>query len=218
MIEGIQLKVCGITSAGDARLAGDCGADCLGFILHPQSPRHVSLEQFRAMAPQLPNLCRVAVSVEPSGGELEAMRDSGFDFFQVHFRMEVPEERMAGWSRVVGREKLWLAPRVPPGSDFPPAVPRLARHVLVDTFSTEGFGGSGRPGDWSAFARLRAAFADNVWILAGGLNPENVARAVRKSGARFVDVNSGVERAPGAKDEGRLKAFVLALREAAGKP
>ena len=92
-----------------------------------------------------------------------------------------------------------------------------ARYFLVDTFHAGGFGGSGLTGDWGKFARIKAAQPDHVWILAGGLNPENITEALRASGTKFVDVNSGVESAPGVKDEAKLLRFVAALRAAAAK-
>jgi phosphoribosylanthranilate isomerase len=216
MIEGIRLKVCGITSIDDAELAARSGADCLGFILHPKSPRYVSLAQFRTMAALLPGRRKVAVCVEPTDEELGAMRQAGFDYFQIHFRVETPAERLAGWSRLVGEQHLWLAPKLPPETDVSPMVRAAARFVVLDTFH-QGFGGSGLPGDWAKFARHQAAHPGNDWILAGGLSPENIGEAIGHSGARFVDVNSGVESVPGVKDAAKLGAFVVTLHEAAVK-
>jgi phosphoribosylanthranilate isomerase len=215
MIDGIRFKVCGLTSLVDAEFADRCGADCLGFIFHPKSPRHLTREQFRAMGPRLPPRRKVAVSVEPSLEELTALRDAGFDYFQIHHRLDVPEKTLTAWSRLVGRQRLWLAPKLPPGSTVPPAVLQAAKFILFDTYQVGGFGGSGQTGDWPGFARHQAAHPENVWILAGGLNPENVGAALKSSGARFVDVNSGVEAAPGVKDEAKLKRFVVALHNAA---
>lgn len=215
MIDGIRFKVCGLTSLVDAEFADRCGADCLGFIFHPKSPRFISLAQFQAMAPRLPARRRVAVSVEPANAELTAMRDAGFEYFQVHHRLEISEAQLADWSRIVGRDRLWLAPKLPPGQDVPAAVLAAAKFILFDTYHVGGFGGSGRAGDWDGFVRHRLAHPKNVWILAGGLNPENIGEALKASGARFVDVNSGVESAPGVKDEAKLKRFVVALHQAA---
>lgn len=214
MIEGIRLKVCGLTSIVDAELADGGGADYLGFILYPKSPRGITLAQYRAMAPRLPARRKVAVSVEPTEDELVAMRDAGFDFFQIHFRPDTPDPRLAGWSRLVGAERLWLAPQLPPADDVPPLVRAAAKYIVLDTFHAGGFGGSGKVGDWGKFARHQAAHPENFWILAGGLNAGNIGVAWRQSGARFVDVNSGVESAPGVKDAGKLKGLVAALREA----
>ncbi len=214
MIDGIRFKVCGLTSLVDAEFADRCGADCLGFILHPKSPRHISLAQFQAMLPRLPDRKKVAVSVEPTNEELAAMREAGFDYFQIHHRTSIPDVQLTAWSRIVDEKRLWLAPKLPPGEDVPPAARAVSKFILFDTFQAEGFGGSGRTGDWGKFARHQEAFPGNTWILAGGLNPENIGEALAQSGARFVDVNSGVERSPGVKDEAKLKAFVVALHRA----
>lgn len=213
MIDGIRLKVCGLTSLVDAEFADKCGADYLGFIFHPKSPRHISLAHYRAMAPRLPERRKVAVSVEPRLEELAAMQDAGFDYFQIHFRPETTDAQLSAWSQLVGEKHLWLAPKLPPEKDVSPATLAVAKFVLLDTFHAEGFGGSGKTGDWEKFARHQAANTQNFWILAGGLNPENIGEALRASGAKFVDVNSGVEVAPGVKDIEKLKRFVVRLHE-----
>ncbi len=217
MIDGIQIKVCGLTSLVDADFADACGADHLGFVLHAKSPRHVSLAQFRSMAGRLPERHKVAVDVEPGSDALLAMRDAGFDRFQVHFRHDLPASSIEAWSRAVGAGNLWLAPKLPPGVDVPDAWLGLARCVLMDTFDPTLFGGTGRTGDWPKFRRHSERHPGKTWILSGGLSPENVGDALAGTGARFVDVNSGVESAPGVKDHSRLKAFVAAVHKAAGR-
>lgn len=214
MIDGIRFKVCGLTSLVDAEFADGCGADYLGFIFYPKSPRYISLGQYRAMAPRLPERRKVAVSVEPTIDELAALRDAGFDYFQIHFRPETTDEQLTAWSRLVGEKHLWLAPKLPPGADVSAAALAVAKFILFDTFHAGGFGGSGKTGDWANFARHQAAHTKNFWILAGGLSAENIGGALRQSGARFVDVNSGVESVPGVKDEAKLKRFVVALHNA----
>ncbi|HVU23606.1 MAG TPA: phosphoribosylanthranilate isomerase [Opitutus sp.] len=214
MIDGIRFKVCGLTTLVDAEFADRCGADYLGFILYPKSPRFVSPTKYAAMARLLPDRKRVAVSVEPTTAELAAMAAAGFESFQVHFRAETPLATIAGWSEQVGPERLWLAPRLPPGSDVPAELLPLAKTFLLDTFEAGAFGGTGKTGDWGKFARHRAAHPGKTWILAGGLSADNVGEALQASGARFVDVNSGVEAAPGVKDHDKLKRFVVALHRA----
>lgn len=213
MIDGIRVKVCGLTSLVDAEFADRCGADYLGFILYSKSPRALSLATFRAMEPRLPDRKKVAVVVEPTAEELSRIEASGFDFFQIHFRPDLPVEAIAGWSKAVGADRLWLAPKLPPGTDVAPELLPSAKHFLLDTFHPEKFGGTGETGDWGKFRRHQLAHAQKTWILSGGLNPENIGTAVRESGARFVDVNSGVESAPGVKDEAKLKRFVVRLHE-----
>jgi phosphoribosylanthranilate isomerase len=212
MVDGIQFKVCGLTSLLDAEFADACGADYLGFILHPGSPRRIALDRYKAIAPRLAGRRKVAVSVEPGPEALAAMIEAGFDRFQIHFSEEVPISTLEEWSRAVGKDRLWLAPKLPPGSGISEAILPLAGTFLFDTFQPEGFGGSGRTGDWKGFALHCQLHPSKTWILAGGLNPENIGSALVESGARFVDVNSGVESGPGVKDHLKLQAFVLALR------
>jgi len=213
MIDGIRIKVCGLTSLVDAEFADRCGADYFGFNLYPRSPRHISLEAFRAMAPRLPERRRVAIAVEPTLNELAAMQAAGFDYFQIHFRSDAPTATVAGWSETVGAERLWLAPKLPPAENVPATLLPLAKFFLLDTFHPEKFGGTGATGDWAKFARHQQAHPETKWMLSGGLNPENIGEALRASGARLVDVNSGVESAPGVKDHAKLKRFVVRLHE-----
>ena len=215
MIDGIRLKVCGLTSHVDAEFADRCGVDYLGFIFYPKSRRYISLATFRAMATRLPERRKVAVLVEPTLHELAATADAGFDFFQIHFRHDLPVDEVAGWSEKVGAERLWLAPKLPPEIDVSAELLPLAKFVMLDTFHAAGFGGSGQTGDWAKFSRHQHLHPATTWILAGGLTPENIGTAIRRSGARFVDVNSGVESAPGVKDQNKLKAFVVGVHRAA---
>ena len=215
MIDGIRIKVCGLTSLVDAEFADRCGLDYLGFNFYPKSPRHISLETYRAMAARLPERKKVAVAVEPTVAELTAMQAAGFDFFQIHFHHDLLVSAVASWAETVGEERLWLAPKLPPDVAVPVALLPLARTFLLDTFHAEKFGGTGATGDWAKYARHQQAHPDKTWILSGGLTPENSGEALRASGARFVDVNSGVESAPGVKDHAKLKSFVVALHRAA---
>lgn len=212
MIDGIRLKVCGLTSLVDAQFADRCGADYLGFNLYPKSPRYIPLPQYQAMAATLPDRRKVCVIVEPDPNELALMRDD-FDFFQIHFRHDTPVTTLAAWAKAAGLEKLWLAPKLPPEVDVPPALLRFTRYFLLDTFQPDAFGGTGKTGDWQKFARHQRAHPDRFWILAGGLSPETIGDAIRATQAKFVDVNSGIEAAPGIKDHEKLKSFVVRLHE-----
>lgn len=213
MTDGIRLKICGLTTLADAEFATQAGADFLGFIFHPDSPRYLPLAKFNEFGAQLPQGRKVAVSVEPSPAQLVEMSAAGFDFFQVHFRHDQPLATVAGWAQAVGVERLWLAPKLPPGISVPPAVLPLAKTFLFDTYHVRIFGGTGETTDWNKFARHRRAHPKKTWILSGGLNPVNVSDAIRQSGARFVDVSSGVESAPGVKDHGKLQRLVERLHE-----
>jgi phosphoribosylanthranilate isomerase len=213
MINGVRFKVCGLTSLVDAEAADAAGADYLGFILYPKSPRYVSIAQFEAMAPRLPPRKKVAVVVEPTIKELIAIKAAGFDHVQLHFPHVTPFLTASLWLDVIPADMLWLAPRVPPGKDLDLAFVPLADTILLDTFHPNSFGGTGQTGDWKSFAWHRTKFRKVNWVLAGGLNSENIVEAVTATGARFVDVNSGVESAPRVKDSAKLKAFADALRQ-----
>lgn len=215
MINGIQVKICGITSLVDAEAADRIGADYLGFILWPKSPRHVSPETFRSIATLLPFRKKIAVMVEPTDAEIKSALATGFSLAQIHFKHTTPLARIQEWSHIVGARHLWLAPKLPPEIDVPAEWLPLADGFLLDTFhaADDSYGGTGKAGDWQKFARHRAAHPENLWVLAGGLTPDNIGKAVHESGARFVDVNSGVEAAPGVKDAAKLEAFARGLQQ-----
>jgi len=166
------------------------------------------------MAADLPKGKRVAVLVKPTVLELDGALAAGFEYFQIHFGYDTPTAAIAAWARTVGVDRLWLAPKLPPEMDVPEKFLPLAPFFLLDTYQPDGFGGSGRTSDWPKFARHQLAHPDNTWILSGGLKPQNIAAALRHSGARFVDVNSGIESAPGVKDHVKLAAFVASLARA----
>ena len=214
MINGIRLKVCGITSLVDADAADAVGADLLGFIFYPKSPRWVSNPQYRAMKDRLPPRKKVAVSVEPTAEDLAKQVEHGFDFFQIHFNPQTPVAVIGSWAETVGVSRLWLAPRLPPAVDIYPELMPLADTFLIDTFHPDKMGGTGETGDWAKFKRYQEMYLTKHWILSGGLDPQNVAAAVTATGAKIIDVNSGVEQAPGIKSPAKLKAFVLALHNA----
>ncbi len=214
MINGIRFKVCGITSIVDAEAADAVGADYLGFIFYPPSPRHSPLAQYEAMKDRLPPRRKVAVTVEPTLKDLKNIVGLGFDFYQIHYSPNVEKETVSGWANLVEQPRLWLAPRLPPGSVLDDEFLPFAHTFLLDTFHPEKPGGTGKTGDWSEFKRYTAAHPEKQWILSGGLNPENIAKAIKSTGASFIDVNSGVEQAPGVKSPAKLKAFAVALNNA----
>jgi phosphoribosylanthranilate isomerase len=215
MIDGIHVKICGLTSTADAAFADSEGADYLGFVLHPKSPRYISLGQFSSIESRLPRRPKVAVVVEPQPGALKAMKEAGLERFQVHFRHDTPLRVIEAWSAEVGVDRLWLAPKLPPAIDVPDSWLKLTLCVLLDTFDETLFGGTGRTGDWPKFRRHRQEHPEKTWILSGGLKPGNVGAAIAGSGARFVDVSSGVESAPGVKDHARVAEFFAEVRRSA---
>lgn len=204
------VKICGITSLEDGLLAAQAGADAVGFVFWPRSPRALDLETARRIARGLPPfLVRVGVFVDAAPPELaRAADDVGLDLLQLHGD-EPPEACRAAPRRVL------KALRVGPGFEAESAVAYrdAAAGVLLDSRDPAGSaGGSGRRFDWGQALPLRSRLP--FLGLAGGLTPENVAAAIRELRPDLVDVSSGVESAPGRKDAGRLRAFVAAARSA----
>ncbi|MBS0662132.1 MAG: phosphoribosylanthranilate isomerase [Verrucomicrobia bacterium] len=212
MVGDISLKVCGLTTAADAAAAVRVGADYLGYIFYPKSPRYLPLDVYRGLSLGSLAAKRVAVVVEPATAELAELATAGFDFFQLHCRPEVSTETVAGWAETVGVQRLWLAPKLPPGTDYPDRFLPFARTVLFDAFDGDKFGGTGRTSDWGKYTRHRRLWPHIAWILSGGLSPANVADALAQTGASWVDVNSGVESAPGRKDPAKLEALAAAIQ------
>jgi phosphoribosylanthranilate isomerase len=203
------VKVCGITRPEDARLAADAGADAVGFVFWPQSPRCVDALRARDIGDALPaEVVRVGVFVDAAPEEMARIAEEArLDVLQLHG--DEPPEALPGLPR-----RAWKAVRVGPG--FVPAdalrYEGRAAGLLLDTRSAEAPGGTGRSFDWALAAgvRLRASFL----ILAGGLDPFNVGAAIRAVRPDGVDVSSGVELEPGCKDPEKVRAFLRAAREA----
>jgi len=212
MINNIRVKVCGLTSVADAEAAHALGADFLGFIFYPKSVRYLPLEVFKEISPKLPPAKKVAVTVEPSLDDLKLYLDAGFDAIQLHFPNETSFFEAVIWAETVPPHKLWMAPRVPPNRELDPAFVPLADTFLFDSYQSDSFGGTGKTSNWEEFSRLRQKYTKVQWVLAGGLNADNVGAAIAASGTNFVDVNSGVEASPGLKDPAKMEAFFRAIQ------
>lgn len=204
------VKVCGITRPEDGLLAAEAGADAVGFVFHPTSPRRVDPRRAAAIARVLPPfVIRVGVFVDASSEEMRRVADEvGLDLLQLHG--DEPVEALEGLPR-----RALKAVRVGPG--FTPAeAVRYTGHaagILVDTRlvgETVMPGGTGVPFDWSLIRGLRDEV--DFLMLAGGLSPDNVAAAIGEVRPHAVDVSSAVERLPGQKDPERVRAFIEAVR------
>lgn len=207
-----RIKFCGLTRPEDVAAAVAAGAAYCGFMFFERSPRNVSRSQARALALAAPEgLAKVAVTVDASESELDAIIEAvPLDMVQLHGR-ESPE-RVA---ELRGRYGLPVMKAVGvAGEEDLPALEeygRVADQLLVDAKPPKGAalpGGNGLAFDWRLIAGRRWPVP---WMLAGGLDPDNVAEAIRLTGARQVDVSSGVESAPGAKDAARMRAFAEAV-------
>lgn len=208
----INVKICGMTRKADVEQALSLGADHVGFIVYPKSPRALPLKVAAKLAALAPEGKRVVVDVETSLDDLKRYKEAGFDRFQIHVNLPANEQRIKGYSRLVGPDQLWLAPRLAPGEPFPDWLLEYAKTVLLDTYSSKQVGGTGHTGDFKQFAALKRRFTDTEWILAGGLNPSNILAAIQASTAVNVDVNSGVESSPGVKDPEKLRLLFQALK------
>jgi len=202
------VKICGITALEDAEAAVEQGADAVGFILWPESPRFVQPDRVRAIADALPAaVLKVGVFVnQPARHVNEVVSRSGLTHVQLHGD-ETPSFAASLTRPVIKATSLAAGP---PAIDAWPAETMW----LVDAHDPIRRGGTGKPADWSAAAGL--ARQRPVW-LAGGLTPENVVYAVERVRPFGIDVSSGVERTPGVKDHGKLKALFAAVSRSRGE-
>ena len=206
-----RIKICGITTAQDALYAAEAGADALGFIFYPQSPRYIDPEEARLIIDQLPPFIDiVGVFVDKKRIEVEEIiQYCRLNYVQLHGNEDQKYvERLFRFSSPC---EIIKAFRVGPQSDpeeFKPYVPFI-RAFLLDTYEKELVGGTGRSFDWSIIQTLDLV---RPYILAGGLNPQNIATALQTLRPCCIDVNSGVEASPGVKDHNLIKEFVKTVR------
>ena len=211
---GTRVKICGLTRPEHVAVAAEAGAGYVGFVFFPKSPRHLSIEAARDLAIEVPiGVAKVGLVVSPTDAELDAILEAvPLDMIQLHGK-ETPE-RVAEVRARTGLPVM-KAVGVAEAADLEqlPAYEAVADQILVDAKAPKGAdlpGGNGLSFDWRLIAGREWS---KPWMLAGGLTPENVAEAVRLTGAAQVDVSSGVESAPGVKDEGLIRAFIAAARE-----
>ena len=188
------VKICGITSLGDAGIAIEAGASALGFNFFPKSPRAIRPEAARAIVERLPaGVLKVGIFVnEAPAWVVEAVTRAGLDVAQVIG--ETPAD-----------VRTWKVHRV--GKDFSAGQldDPFAEAFLLDTPAPGLYGGTGHTFDWA-----RARIEGKRIVIAGGLGPDNVAAAIRESRPWGVDACSRLESSPGRKDPEKVKAFVAA--------
>lgn len=201
-----RIKICGLTRPEDVDAAVAAGADAVGFVFYPKSPRYVTPAQAAALVRRLPPfVLAVGLFVNEDPATLQTILEQvPLNLLQFHGD-ERPED-CSRWGRPYLR-----AARVQPGLDLVQYAADFsgARALLLDAF-VEGYGGGGHVFDW----RLIPPNLSLPIILSGGLNPDNVADAVRRVRPVAVDVSSGVEAAKGIKDHQRMADFVAAVRAA----
>lgn len=216
----ITAKICGLSTPETVAAALRLGAEYIGYVFHPRSPRHLTFEQAWAINQSLgrdPSARSrgktVGVMVDPDDEFADRAVFSGeLDAIQLH-GSESPE-RVAYLRRFTGVE-IWKAIPVKTRADLDLALSYrgAANRILYDAKTPDTAalpGGMGLRFDWTL---LQGHAHPLPWALSGGLNPENVAEAVRVTGATIVDVSSGVESAPGVKDVDKITAFLKAVAQ-----
>lgn len=212
----VRVKICGLREPAHVAAAVGAGAAYVGFVFFAKSPRHVGIPDAAALTAAVPpGVAKVALTVNASDAELDAITATvPLDMLQLH-----GSESPGRVAEVRARYGLPVMKAIGVAAEADLAAiqtfGRVADQLLIDAKPPEGAalpGGNGIVFDWRLVARK---YWPCPWMLAGGLTPGNVAEAIRLTGARQVDVSSGVESAPGVKDEGMIRAFLAAARGAA---
>lgn len=210
----IRVKICGLTHPEHVAAAAEAGAAYIGLVFFPKSPRHVSPETAAALAFEVPpGIAKVALVVNASDAELDAITGQvPLDMLQLHGH-ETPE-RVAEVRARYGLPVM-KAIGIADAADLPQidAYSSVADQLLIDAKPPKTAdlpGGNGLSFDWRLLQGRK--YWTRPWMLAGGLTPDNVADAIRLTGAKQVDVSSGVESAPGVKDPALIRAFIQAAR------
>ncbi|MDA8124910.1 MAG: phosphoribosylanthranilate isomerase [Deltaproteobacteria bacterium] len=203
-----EIKVCGITRLEDALCAVDCGAGALGFIFHPQSPRYLPPAKARTIIAALPRgVATVGVFVNESPGQVARIAgEAGIDLIQLH------GDESPAYCRAFPPERLIKAVAPNGEADLKALADYAVRAFLIDARSEERYGGTGRCADWDLAARIARS---RPLILAGGLKEDNIDTALSVVAPSAVDLNSGVEQAPGIKDHDRLRKLIARIRRTA---
>nr|WP_298117662.1 phosphoribosylanthranilate isomerase [uncultured Pseudomonas sp.] len=201
----VRSKICGITRVEDALVAAEAGADAIGLVFYPKSPRAVSVQQARTIIAALPPfVTTVGLFVNASRCELGEILDAvPLDMLQFH-----GDERPADCE---GYHRPYIkALRVRPDDDVAAQIEPYANAsgILLDTFVAGVPGGTGLAFDWSLVPR----HLDRPIILAGGLTPENVRSAIEQTQPYAVDVSGGVEARHGIKDADKIRAFIRVVK------
>lgn len=215
----LKVKICGIKTIEAARTAAEAGADLLGLVFYPPSPRYLSNEAASTLVQEInklarrPKLVGLFVNV-PQAEMVAAIERYGLDYLQLSGD-EGPEEcaELAQLRPVI--RALRLPARIVPEEALALATPfgQLDNlTLLLDTHKSGMYGGTGQTGDWTAALAVAQAFPT---VLAGGLTPENVGEAVSQVQPWGVDVSSGVEKTGtlGEKDSGKIIQFIKAARK-----
>ena len=202
------VKICGITRLEDAMFATANGAGAVGFIAYPKSPRYVTPEQVSRIAGSLKaGIRKVAVFVNPGLDEINAYIAAGADVIQLH-----GDETAEFAEKIAEFAEVWKALRLKTEDEALNFRKFPASKFLLDAFSEKEYGGTGRKADWN-IAKFAVETSSVPIILAGGLNPANIAEAVNSVNPFGVDISSGVESSPGIKDLGKLSKLFEEIKK-----
>ena len=199
------VKICGITNLDDAEASTLAGADAIGFIFYPESPRCITPDRAREISGKLPRrVCRVGVFVDQDvEGVRRIAQICGLDFIQLHGN-ESPD-----YCRAFSPSVLIKAVSIQKEEDLALLKDYPVRAILADAHDPVRRGGIGKTCDWNL---ARKAGERHRLILSGGLNPQNILPAIEKVRPLAVDIGSGVEARPGKKDPGKIKELMAAVR------
>lgn len=208
----IRVKICGLTSPQDVAAAVKAQAAYVGFVFFPKSPRNISIPDAASLALEVPaGLCKVALTVNADNAALDAILASvPLDMLQLHGSespQRVAEVKMRYGLPVMKAIGISVAADLAQIDQYS----QVADQLLIDAKPPKSAvlpGGNGLAFDWRLLAGRK--YWQCPWMLAGGLTPQNVAEAIRMTGARQVDVSSGVEAAPGVKDAAMIADFASA--------
>ncbi len=219
------IKICANTNLEDAQLAASAGADAVGFIF-AESVRRVTAEQVRGITPHLPEaVAKYGVFVDARLDEIAAtIKECGLTGVQLHASQDPALARRLRerFPAADGRDRLGIVRVIHYGGDLAERLYEAQQDdaidaVLVDSRTATLLGGTGHRFDWQQARRNFASASGLRLVVAGGLNPDNVAEAVDTLRPWGVDVATGVEVSPGKKDPAKVRAFIENARIAAGK-
>jgi len=205
----LKVKICGITNFEDALTAANYGADALGFIFYKNSPRYIEPEKAKEIIGYLPPfITTVGVFVNEEPPVIRnIMEFAGINILQLHGD-EMPEACKI-WHRVI------KAFRVIQLTDLKPLEKYRTSAILLDTYSPDAYGGTGLTFNWDIAVEAKRY---GQVILSGGLNPDNIERAIKWVRPYAVDVSSGVEKYKGKKDLVKLRDFIARAKSSLMKP
>lgn len=201
---GAHVKICGVTSLADARMCVSAGADAVGFNFYPASPRSIDPGEAIPWIRDLGDAVdRVAVVVNPSHGLLDKLREAGcFEMIQFHGDERPETCAQAGFARWIKAIRVSGPDVVEASLSFP------TKNILFDGWNAKAYGGTGQRLDWDVVRDFVGTHPERRFILAGGLNVQNVRQAIRIVRPNAVDVASGVELSARHKDEYLVREFV----------